>query len=399
MKPSGLRLLPVAFPIMMAMGGVLGLMGVPFPGTEIGIAASAVMLGAVVLLELRPPLALAAVLVSFFAIFHGYAHGSELPPGQNALLFSIGFVMATGCLHAVGISIGLIHRWPWGQRALRLAGAGVAAAGIFFHVEGIRMRDQFSIRCRLWMVLGLLFLLMIFPTHAEAHLKSTGLGPVYDGLLHFILSPEDFLPVLALALWAGLRGAEYGRTVLFVLPVSWLIGGLVGLRMIAAGSTALTCISFLLLGGLLAADAKLSLRATTILAGIVGLFHGYLNGSGMGRPENGGPALLGLIFAVFVLVAVAAAFVVRLRRHGEHIAVRVMGSWIAASGLLMLGWAARGQRGASDSSGFCDPPFLQRLYPSQGARMPGDQFLRSSGRRSVWLKCSRNLKSQGSQIV
>jgi urease accessory protein len=125
-------LLPVAFPIMMAMGGMLGLMGLPLPGTEIGIAASAVMLGAVVLLELRPPLAFAAVLVSFFAIFHGYAHGSELPPGQNALLFSIGFVMATGCLHAVGISIGLIHRWAWGQRALRVAGAGVAAAGIFF---------------------------------------------------------------------------------------------------------------------------------------------------------------------------------------------------------------------------------------------------------------------------
>jgi urease accessory protein len=125
-------LLPVAFPIMMAMGGMLGLMGLPLAGTEIGIAASAVMLGAVVLLELRPPLAIAAVLVSFFALFHGYAHGSELPPGQNALLFSIGFVMATGCLHAVGISIGLIHRWTWGQRALRVAGAGVAAAGIFF---------------------------------------------------------------------------------------------------------------------------------------------------------------------------------------------------------------------------------------------------------------------------
>jgi len=130
-------LLPVAFPIMMAMGGMLGLMGVPLPGTEIGIAASAVMLGAVVLLELRPPLALAAVLVSFFAIFHGYAHGSELPPGQNALLFSIGFVMATGCLHAVGISIGLIHRWTWGQRALRVAGAGVAAAGMFFMWKAI----------------------------------------------------------------------------------------------------------------------------------------------------------------------------------------------------------------------------------------------------------------------
>jgi urease accessory protein len=125
-------MLPVAFPIVMAFGGMLGLMGVPLPGTEIGIAASAIMLGALVMFEIRPPLVVAGLVVSFFAIFHGHAHGSELPPGQNALLFSIGFVIATGCLHALGISIGLIHRWQWGQRALRIAGASVAIAGLFF---------------------------------------------------------------------------------------------------------------------------------------------------------------------------------------------------------------------------------------------------------------------------
>jgi len=124
--------LPVAFPMVMAMGGMLGLLGVPLPGMEIGIAASAILLGAAVMMELRPPLALAAVVVGFFAIFHGYAHGSELPAGERGLLYSIGFVMATGCLHAVGISIGLVHRWNWGQRALRVAGAAIALAGIFF---------------------------------------------------------------------------------------------------------------------------------------------------------------------------------------------------------------------------------------------------------------------------
>jgi urease accessory protein len=124
--------LPVAFPMVMACGGMLGLLGVPLPGIEIGIAASAILLGAAVMTELRPPIALAAVLVGFFAIFHGYAHGSELPAGQSGLLYSIGFVMATGCLHGVGISIGLVHRWSWGQRALRVAGAAIALAGIFF---------------------------------------------------------------------------------------------------------------------------------------------------------------------------------------------------------------------------------------------------------------------------
>jgi urease accessory protein len=124
--------LPVAFPMVMAFGGMLGLLGVPLPGIEIGIAASAILLGAAVMMELRPPIGFAAALVGFFAIFHGYAHGSELPPGQSGLLYSIGFVMATGCLHAVGIFIGLVHRWSWGQRALRMAGAAIALAGVFF---------------------------------------------------------------------------------------------------------------------------------------------------------------------------------------------------------------------------------------------------------------------------
>lgn len=125
-------LLPVAFPMVMALGGMLGLLGVPLPGIEIGIAASAILLGAAVMREARPRLAAAAALVAFFAVFHGYAHGHELPPGENGLLYSLGFVMATGCLHGVGISIGLVHRWSWGRWALRVAGAFIAAAGILF---------------------------------------------------------------------------------------------------------------------------------------------------------------------------------------------------------------------------------------------------------------------------
>jgi urease accessory protein len=125
-------LLPVAFPMVMAFGGMLGLMGVPLPGVEYGIALSAILLGAAVMFQVRPPLMAAAVLVGFFAIFHGHAHGTELPPGQSGLLYSIGFVMATGCLHALGISIGTVHRWDWGQKLLRVAGAFVALGGFFF---------------------------------------------------------------------------------------------------------------------------------------------------------------------------------------------------------------------------------------------------------------------------
>jgi urease accessory protein len=113
----------------MALGGFLGLVGVPLPGVEVAIALSAVMLGLLVARDARPPLWLAAVLVGFFAVFHGHAHGTELPTGESALLYSIGFVLATGSLHAAGIGVGLVHRWGWGRVALRTAGAGVAIAG------------------------------------------------------------------------------------------------------------------------------------------------------------------------------------------------------------------------------------------------------------------------------
>jgi urease accessory protein len=186
------------------------------------------------------------------------------------------------------------------------------------------------------------FVILMTAVPAEAHLNTTGMGPFYDGLMHFLMSPEDIVPVLALALLAGLRGASYGRRALFTLPVAWLLGGLAGLSAMTAKPHPFVAASwFLSLGGLLAADAKVSLRVTTALAALLGIYHGYLNGVGMGQFGTAAVALLGLVFAVFVLTALAAAFVVQLRAHWARIAVRVAGSWIAASGLLMLGWAVR----------------------------------------------------------
>ena len=135
--PPAIWLLPVAFPLVMALGGMLGLMGIPLPGIEYGIAVSAMLLGAAVTFEMRPRLGFAAALVGFFAIFHGHAHGTELPPGQSALLYSMGFIIATGCLHGLGIGIGSVHRWAWGQRLLRAAGAVVAMGGMFFMWKAI----------------------------------------------------------------------------------------------------------------------------------------------------------------------------------------------------------------------------------------------------------------------
>lgn len=177
---------------------------------------------------------------------------------------------------------------------------------------------------------------------AEAHLNATGLGPLYDGVTHFLMSPEDFLPVLALALLCGLRGAPFGRRALFTLPLAWLVGGLLGLSASTAnGSTLLSAAWLLLLGGLLAADARLSLRAMTALAALLGLYHGYFNGAGLGQFAPAAVALFGLAFGVFAFVALTAAFVVSLRAQWSRIAVRVAGSWIAASGLLLVAWAVR----------------------------------------------------------
>lgn len=125
-------ILPITFPLVMAFGGFLGLIGVALPGVEIGIAASAVLLGAAVMSERRVSLYAAAALVAFFAIFHGHAHGTELPPGQSGLLYSLGFVVATGCLHAIGIAAGAAHRWPTGKLMLRIAGGGVSLGGLYF---------------------------------------------------------------------------------------------------------------------------------------------------------------------------------------------------------------------------------------------------------------------------
>jgi len=125
-------LLPIVFPLVMTIGGALGVMGLPLPGVEVGIAGSAIVLGLAVLLAARPPLWIAAVVVGVFAIFHGHAHGTELPDAADPIAFSLGFVTATGLLHLAGIAIGLLLRWPAGVKAVRVTGGAIAVAGVGF---------------------------------------------------------------------------------------------------------------------------------------------------------------------------------------------------------------------------------------------------------------------------
>ena len=125
-------LLPMVFPVVMAFGGLAGVQGVPLPGVETGIAISAVALGAMVALALRPPLWVAAILVGAFAIFHGHAHGTELPQAANPLAYGVGFVIATGLLHLSGLALGMLARWPAGLQAVRVGGGAIACVGLYF---------------------------------------------------------------------------------------------------------------------------------------------------------------------------------------------------------------------------------------------------------------------------
>ncbi|MGF1620177.1 MAG: HupE/UreJ family protein [Rhodomicrobiaceae bacterium] len=124
--------LPIVFPFVMALGGALGVMGLPVPYVEAGIAGSAVVLGLMVAFAVRPPIWIAALIVGAFAIFHGHAHGTELPQAADPLAYSLGFVVSTGLLHLAGIALGLLVVWPLGRYAVRTGGAVIAAVGIGF---------------------------------------------------------------------------------------------------------------------------------------------------------------------------------------------------------------------------------------------------------------------------
>ncbi len=183
---------------------------------------------------------------------------------------------------------------------------------------------------------------LLKPSDAAAHLVTTGMGPVYDGIGHLLLTPEDLVPALAVALYAGLRGRAPGRRALFFFPFAWLLGGFIGLAADTMPTFPVSAFSFLLVGILIAADLRLPDNAFTVLAIAVGIMHGFFNGIAL-KAGPGGLGLLGIMSALFVLVAIVSAFVVSLKPPWTRIVVRVAGSWVAAMGLLMIGWFFRGQ--------------------------------------------------------
>jgi urease accessory protein len=127
-----LWLVPASFVLAMTAGGALGLAGIPVPFVEVGIAASVLVLGAIVAFGVKAPVAVAMALVAAFAVFHGHAHGAEMPAGGSIAAYAAGFVLATALLHAAGVTLGLlIGRFSeaYGRLGFRLSGGLVALAG------------------------------------------------------------------------------------------------------------------------------------------------------------------------------------------------------------------------------------------------------------------------------
>jgi len=127
--------LPVTFPAMMVAGAIIGMLGVRVGSVEVGIALSVLVLGSCIALSLRAPVWAACVVVGTFAVFHGYAHGRELPSAADPIGYSVGFVLATGLLHVCGIGTGMVNDLRGGILVTRMLGAVVAILGVWFFYE------------------------------------------------------------------------------------------------------------------------------------------------------------------------------------------------------------------------------------------------------------------------
>jgi hypothetical protein len=187
-------------------------------------------------------------------------------------------------------------------------------------------------------------LVVLSPASAQAHLVVSGLGPVYDGISHFVLSPEDFLPVVALGLFAGFRGSRQARALCCVVPLAWFAGGglaLMNVVLPALALSAATAALFLLAGGLLAAHRPVPIVGSVGFGILLGLLRGMADLAQVTGSGATVMVLIGICGTIFVVSALSASVTLSLRRLWMIVAARVCGSWIAALGLLLAGWVFR----------------------------------------------------------
>jgi hydrogenase/urease accessory protein HupE len=192
-------------------------------------------------------------------------------------------------------------------------------------------------------ILAAFFVLALSPNSAQAHLVTSGAGPFFDGVAHFFVSLDDLLVVVALALLSGLLGKTAARGLVLVLPLAWFVGMVLGLSLSDRidGSGWATAFTLLVGGLLLSFSVKLPTWMIALIAGMIGLAHGSWNGAAMRATETSAIASLGIVAAAGVVALVSSATAVSIQKPWQRIALRVIGSWVAAFGLLALAWHFR----------------------------------------------------------
>lgn len=133
---AALYLVPAAFVAMMAVGGAVAMSGLALPDVETGIIGSVVVLGLLIAAAPQMPVSAGMAIAGVFALFHGHAHGGEVPEAASATLYAVGFLLSTAFLHGIGIALGLIAQSGRSRLAGRLSGAGIAAAGVALYIFG-----------------------------------------------------------------------------------------------------------------------------------------------------------------------------------------------------------------------------------------------------------------------
>ena len=190
-------------------------------------------------------------------------------------------------------------------------------------------------------LLAAAILLAVAPP-AHAHLMSTGFGPFYDGLTHLFVTPEDLVLVIGVGLLAGLAGVAPARAAVFSLPAAWLAGSVTGALLGApATGAAPAAVATVAVGGLVAADAPLPAWAIAAIAVAIGLLAGGQNGAELAAAHASTLVAVGAACALFVTLSLLGGQVTAVRASWARVVLRVGGSWIAAIGLLMLGWSLR----------------------------------------------------------
>lgn len=193
-------------------------------------------------------------------------------------------------------------------------------------------------------LIALLAVALAIPQAAQAHLVVSGMGPVYDGISHFGLSPEDFLPVIAFGFFAGFCGKAQARWSLFALISSWIAGGcaaMEGAALAPLSASIATAAIFLAVGGLLSFNRPLPPAWCAGIAALLGALRGLGDLSGVSAGFAHFLALTGMAASVFVVFALAVSITLPLQRLWMIVAARVGGSWLAALGLLLVGWIVR----------------------------------------------------------